>query len=345
MNFFKIIIELFIDMSIYIMFGLIIVGILHEFVKKTWIIKQLGKNNLASVVKAAIIGVPLPLCSCSVVPTAVEIKKEGASNGAAMSFLISTPQTGIDNMIATWGMIGPFLAIFRTITAFITGIIGGIVTNILVKEDKENKEENKEVKTCCHCNKQKVEENVNLITRIIRAIKYAFGTFLDDIAIHFLIGIIISGIISVIIPENFFLNYGLNNTLITMILMILVGIPMYICSTASIPVAMSLILKGLSPGSAFVFLVTGPITNIASLTVLTKVFGKKVMSIYIATVSVLAIVFGLIFDYMIKILNIDILSNISYHAHTESNILSNIIAVIFLGLLIKSIIVKIMSKK
>ncbi len=348
MQFLEVLVEIFIDMSFYTMIGLLLVGILHVFIKKEWIIKQLGKNNLTAVIKSALFGVPLPLCSCGVVPTAIEMKKSGASNGAVISFLISTPQTGIDNIIATWGMIGPFMAVFRAITAFISGIIGGIIVNIFCLKEKIT-----EVKTCCSCsNEQKIEgiekEKLNqkdsIINKCKKVFEYGFITFLDEISIHFIIGILISALISIIIPESFFIDLGLDNGIISMILMVIIGLPMYICSTSSIPIALSLILKGLSPGAAFVFLFTGPVTNIASLIVLGKTFSKKIIAIYISTVIILSIIFGYIFDYIINIFNIDLQQSMIHMGHSQNEISKNILAIAFAVLLVVSIIRKVSNK-
>ncbi len=332
MEFLKELINLFIDMSFYIMIGLLMVGILNSFVNRKWIVKQVGKNNILSVIKAAVIGVPLPICSCGVVPMAVELKKSNASNGAVNSFLISTPQTGVDNIIATWGIIGPFMAIFRAVSAFISGIIGGIVTNIFSEDSIIEKEE----ESCC-CKNKKKEEKKTFKEKVVNIFTYGFGFFLDEIVIHFIIGLIISTLITLIIPNDFFIEYGLNSNFISMIIMILVGLPMYVCSTSSIPIALSLMMKGINPGAAFVFLFVGPVTNMASLIILGKTFGKKLLTIYVSSVIVLSIIFGYIFNYIVDYYNINIMGTTNHlHSHGYS-LLDNILAIIFLILIIFSL--------
>ncbi len=342
MEFIEILIDLFIDMSFYIMIGLLLVGILHVFVKKDWIIKQLGSNSITSVIKSSLIGVPLPLCSCGVIPTAIEMKKSGASNGAVISFLISTPQTGVDNIIATWGLLGPFMAVFRAISAFVSGIIGGIIVNIFCF-----KEEVKEVKQSCCCTNKKndaKEEYESLANKIKRVFKYSFFEFLDEISLHLILGIFVSAIISVLIPEDFFIGIGLDSGILAMLLMVVIGLPMYICSTSSIPIALSLVLKGLSPGAAFVFLFTGPVTNIASLIVLAKTFSKKVIAIYLGSVVILSIISGYIFDYMIGIFGIDLHSHLSHAGHMKNDTVANTLAIIFFVLLTTSMVKKLIKK-
>lgn len=365
--------NLFIEMSFYIVIGLFFTGLLHSFIKKDLILKQVGKNNTSSVVKASVIGVPLPLCSCGVVPTSLYLGKSGASKGAVVSFLTSTPQTGVDSIIATYGMLGPLFAIYRAITAFISGIISGILTNIFCKKekikDKEEKNccsttpkepiccsktkgtiEKKEEQTCCS---KKVEESIcccsktkkptTFLTKIKESLKYGFGDFLDEIVVHFIIGLLIAALISTLIPPNILTNFS--NPIITMAIMVIIGIPMYICSTASIPIAVSLIMKGISPGAAFVFLFAGPVTNIASIVIIIKSLGKKVTSLYLISASICAISFGLLLDYIIKVFGYDMAVQIGSHTSGHHhNLFMTIVSVLFGILLIKSLFKKMKSK-
>ncbi len=393
---------LFLDMSFYIMIGLLIVGVLHSFVDKSFITRQIGKSSIGSVIKASILGVPLPLCSCGVVPTAVELKKQGGSNGAVVSFLISTPQTGVDSIIATGGILGWFMAGFRAVAAFISGIVGGITVNIFGKNEKINsgvspcgceseKEETtscccssnnevKEVSSCscenekeeitscccssnnevkevssCSCENEKEETTsccgsskkpTTFKQKFINIFTYGFGSFLNEIAIHFIIGIIISALITTLIPEDFFVSLGLNNGILSMLLMVILGLPMYICSTSSIPIALSLVMKGLSPAAAFVFLFTGPVSNFASFIVILKTLGKKITALYIGSVIVMALIFGYIFELIIGVTGYDIMNHASHmHEHTESIPWYYMLCGgIFFILLIRSVVIRIISK-
>lgn len=358
-------IDMFMHMSFYILLGLLFVGILHVYIKREKILKHLGKHNFSSVVKASVVGVPLPLCSCGVVPTAIELKKEGASNGAVISFLTSTPQTGVDSIFATYSLMGIVMAIFRPIAAFLSGIISGGIVNIFAKdskvkdegveevtthcccknkEGKEIKQEKEikveEVKHCCQCKQKQTKEK-----KLVKVFKYAYGEFFNEIAIHFLIGILIATIITTFVPTDFFISMGLNEGIVAMISMVIIGLPMYICSASSIPIAMSLIGKGLSVGSGFVFLFAGPVTNIASLIVLNKALGKKVTSIYIACVIICSISFGMLLDVLVtnNIFNIDNMTSIT--SHGETNILSIVSGIIFFVLIIKCIYLKVSKSK
>lgn len=370
---------MFTDMSFYIILGLLCVGVLHVFVKKESILKHLGKDRFSSVVKASAVGVPLPLCSCGVVPTAIELKKGGASNGAVISFLTSTPQTGVDSIFATYSLMGPIMAIFRPIAAFCSGIIGGAFVNLVAKDAKgeddfsnvtsccgdksnENKkssccggsevkievEETPKSSCCCsgksECGKD-IPENVTKQNKLFEVFKYAFGDFLDEISIHFLIGMIIASCISVLLPADFFVSMGLHKGIFSMLAMVLIGLPMYICSASSIPIAMSLMAKGLSLGGGFVFLFTGPVTNIASLLVLSKALGKKVTGIYIASVVVCSMAFGYILDMFVSGLTFSSMNNMSGHAgHGETEFLALLSTWIFAILITKGLVVNILHK-
>ncbi len=312
-NYFMNLSDLFIEMAFYVVIGLVFTGILHVLVKKEWVTKQVGKRGVGSVVKASLIGVPLPLCSCGVVPTAIQLGKSGASKGAVTSFLTSTPQTGVDSIIATYGMMGPLFAIYRAVAAFVSGIVTGTMTDLLVKDEKiaesthscgcgcggEKETPHEEDTSCgCGCGHHHEVKSTRKQSKVEQVFRYAFGEFLDEIAGHFIIGLLIAAGITTIIPENFFL--GFTSPFITMLIMLIVGIPMYVCSTSSIPIAVSFILSGISPGAAFVFLFTGPVTNAASLVMLVKSLGKKTVSIYIASVAVCAIAFGILLDVVVQ---------------------------------------------
>ena len=278
---------LFVEMTPYILFGVIIAGILSVYVNKKYVAKHIGGHTLPSIFKAALFGVPLPLCSCGVVPTTVYLKQAGASKPAAMSFLISTPQTGIDSIVATYGMLGPFFAVFRPVAALLTGMWGGFLS--LVFDHSEEK----------HVKTFEVEEiagEKGFRAKFRKFKNYALVEFVDDIASQFVAGLFLAGIISFLIPDNFFSGSFLADGLPGMIFMIIIGIPLYICSTSSIPIAVALIAKGISPGAAYVFLIAGPATNAASLAVLLKVLGRKQTVIYLASIITGSIIAGFIIN-------------------------------------------------
>lgn len=289
----------FADIAPYMLLGLTFAGILHVFVDKDFVARHLGGHNAASVVKAALLGVPLPLCSCGVLPVAMSLRKGKASDAATISFLISTPQTGIDSIVATWGMLGPVYAIFRPIAALVMGIAGGLATIPFSPKPEHHHEHPKGQFSCNLCFEQ-VPHSHSFRYRAKRVFTYAFHDFLDDISVQLALGIVASGIIAFFLPSNFFEKY-LGNEFLSMLVMVAVGIPMYICATASIPIAVALMLKGLSPGAAFVFLAVGSATNISFMLVIADVMGKKILGVYLTTLTLLSIGMGFALDAIFRL--------------------------------------------
>lgn len=334
--------DLFFEMAPYIMLGLVFVGILKMYFSKDLIIRHVGKNDFKSVLKAAIFGIPLPLCSCGVVPTAVYMAKNGASRGSVVSFLISTPQTGIDSIIATYGMMGWVFAIFRPFAALLMGVFGGLTIKLFDKAKDEPPNER-----AIHSSKNKTTSSQTpqgpLSARFKAAVKYSFTEFLDDISVQFTVGLIIAGLIAYFLPDGFFADSAFSGGFLGMALMIAVGIPMYICATASIPIALTLMMKGLSPGVAFVFLAVGPATNIASITVLSKALGKKITGVYLLTIAVSAIAMGYLLDFIFSLFpgGYDFAHCHVDHVHSSAGIINKeielVIGLIFLILLMLSI--------
>ena len=287
-------IEIFNEMSPYLLFGFFIAGVLHVVFPKDKISKYMGSKNARSVFNASILGVPLPLCSCGVIPTGISFYKNGASKGSTVSFLTSTPQTGVDSILITYSMLGLPFAIIRPIVALLTGLLSGIITNCVDKEQiqSEKLENVLEESTCsgssCSCDHKVPEKNKNLFYRIFH---YAFVEFLQDISKWLMLGVLIAGIITVIIPDNFFESY-IGNEFVSMLIVLIASIPLYICATSSVPVAAALMMKGLSPGAALVFLMAGPATNAATMTMIGKVLGKKTLTVYLGAIIGGALFFG-----------------------------------------------------
>jgi uncharacterized membrane protein YraQ (UPF0718 family)/copper chaperone CopZ len=240
----------------------------------------MGKRNLKSVLYGTLLGIPLPLCSCGVIPTGVSFYKEGASRGATVSFLISTPQTGVDSILATYSLLGLPFAILRPIVALFSGILGGAVTNSRLREEPEEapKAEIKHVA---------VQQSGKFRTMM----RYAFDEFLMDIAKWLIIGLAIAAFIALVLPDDFFTAY-LQYEWMSMLLVLAASIPIYVCATGSIPIAAVLMMKGLSPGAALVFLMAGPATNTATMAVIGKAIGKKTLVLYLSTIIGSALLFG-----------------------------------------------------
>ena len=270
------------QMSPYLLLGFLIAGILHVFVPGTFYNKYLSRDNKFSVLYAALLGIPLPLCSCGVIPTAIGLRNEKASKGAVASFLIATPQTGIDSILATFSVLGLGFAIIRPVAALVTGVCGGLLVNRLVREDTEG------VSASSSCR----SESGNKIWRVLR---YAYFDMIQDIGLRLVIGLIVAALIQVVVPDEFFLHFG-SNPLLQMLVILVVAVPMYICSTGSIPVAAALIMKGLSPGAALVMLMAGPAVNLASILVVRKALGARFTTIYLLVIVGFSILFGLLIN-------------------------------------------------
>jgi len=299
-------------MAPYLLLGLAFAGLLHVVFSKELIVRHLGADSVGSVVKAALLGVPLPLCSCGVIPTALALRKSRASEGAVMSFLISTPQTGVESIVATWGMLGPVFAVYRPLAALVMGVVGGLAARLGRKETQAAVAP--AAFECVLCSSTEVHRH-GWPEKTVAAARYAFGTFLDDISVQLVIGIVISGLISFFIPEDFFARY-VSNDFLGMLLMVAVGIPMYVCATASIPIAMALMMKGLSPGAAFVFLCAGPATNAAAIVLVTHAMGRRFTTVYLATMVLGSLVAGAALNGVFALLgNPDPHASMAHHHH------------------------------
>ena len=281
--------ELLNEMSPYLLLGFLIAGILHEFVPQKLYQSSLSHNNLRSVILAALIGVPLPLCSCGVIPTAMSLRREGVSKGATTSFLISTPQTGADSILATVSLLGVPFAVLRPLIAFVTAILGGCLVNRFDNDD------NRGVYTFADTQNSK-----SFVRKSLSALKYGFIDMLQDIGKWIVIGLIVAGLITVLVPDNFFTAFN-DKPIVNMLIVMLFSVPMYLCATGSIPIAAALMLKGLSPGAALVLLMAGPATNTAAILVIKKVMGMRALLIYLSTIIVGALGFGLVIDYLLPV--------------------------------------------
>ena len=280
-----------VEMSPYLLFGFLLAGILSVLIPHSFIERHLGGRGVLPVLKASLLGVPLPLCSCSVIPVSMSLRKHGASKGSTIAFLLSTPQTGVDSIFVTLSLLGPVFAIFRPIAAFVTGLIGGALVDMFGQgSHAEDQPVPKCSDECC-------SSGGNVADKVLRGLKYGFITLPRDIGRPMLIGLVIAAAITALAPEDYFAD-KLGTGVFAMVVMMLVGIPIYVCATASVPIAAALILKGLTPGAAFVFLMTGPATNAASFVTIWKILGGRTAIIYLATVAGCAILSGILLDYI-----------------------------------------------
>lgn len=284
------------EMSPYLLLGFLLAGIMHAFIPDGWYVKYLSGNTIRSVVNAAVFGVPLPLCSCGVIPTAMSLRREGASKGAVVSFLIATPQTGVDSIFATYSLMGLPFAVVRPVAAFFTAIIGGTFVNMDACRQKESYGAGRESDVKIEAGTER--KHVSLGGRCVEALKFGFVEMMEDIGKWLVAGLVVAGLITVLVPDEFFETFK-NSTTLSMLLVLCVSVPMYICATGSIPIAVALMMKGLTPGAALVMLMAGPACNVASILVVNKVLGRKTLFIYLAAIVCGSMLFGYGIDWLL----------------------------------------------
>lgn len=293
--------ELLLDASVYILFGLLVGGLLKMFLSPSTVARHLGSGRFAPVLKAAFLGIPLPLCSCGVLPAAASLRRQGANRGATTAFLISTPESGVDSIAISYALLDPILTVARPVAAFASAVGAGIAQSLFHPNERTSVAKpdlSCPVDGCCdgiRCAPEVHRRHHGMGERIRVGIKYAFTDLWGDLAGWFWVGMLLAGVITALIPGDFMARY-LGGGLGAMLAMLVVGIPLYICATASTPVAAALILKGVSPGAALVFLLVGPATNITSLTVLIKVLGKRGTVVYLVSIALFSVVAGLALD-------------------------------------------------
>ena len=376
------------EMSPYLLLGFLLAGLMHAFVPQQMYHKYLAKNNFRSVFNAAMFGIPLPLCSCGVIPTAMSLRREGASKGSAVSFLIATPQTGVDSIIATYSLMGLPFAIIRPIAALVTALFGGHMVNVFDKQtttdplptsprggeeahesehcgchhehEKEGcccEHEHHHEETECHCGHHDHEEEcgcgcgcehhshaTTFVGKIGEALEYGFVHMMEDIGKWLVIGLVVAALITVFVPDSFFAIFA-DNSLLSMLLVMCMAIPMYLCATGSIPIAVALMLKGLTPGAGLVLLMAGPASNVASILVIRKVLGTRTQIIYLVSIILGAILFGLGIDYLLpREWFTDFLVSPMNEAHEETALFSWFCTGLLVALLLHALVIRKLRK-
>jgi len=269
------------EISIYLLFGFVVAGLLHIFFPESFVRRHLGKNSFGSVLKSTLFGIPLPLCSCGVVPVAASLRNNGASKGATASFLISTPEVGVDSFLVTYSLLGWVFGLFRIAASLLTAFIAGIAVNLF---DGKNHSGSREFPM----NNNHSETAMDRLKSFFPYLEY---TLLGTIANTLVVGILIAGMISAVIPDGFFEKY-MDYPFLSLLLMLVVGIPMYVCAAASTPIAASLIMKGISPGAALVFLLTGPATNAVTIATVVRMLGKRSAVVYLSAIGIVSLSLG-----------------------------------------------------
>ncbi len=298
-------IGVFYEASVYLLFGFFVAGLLHVYLPADLIARHLGRNDLRSVGLAALFGAPIPLCSCGVLPAAASLKRQGAGRAPLVSFLISTPETGADSVALTYGLMGPVMAVVRPVVAVLTAVIAGIAA-IGVKEEEgvppaadvagdDDRAEAPSEDACDEtCTTAAAPAGAR---RFLHSLQYGFRWVLDDIALSLVVGLLLTGILAGLLPDDFFTEVlGWGSGIMPMLAMIVLGLPLYLCASASTPIAAALMVKGLSPGAALVFLLVGPATNLATMTVVGRLLGRRHLGVYLGAIVLVSLAAGLLVD-------------------------------------------------
>ena len=312
------------EMAPYLLLGMLVSGLISIFIDSSFIFKHIGQKNAGSVLKSTLFGIPLPLCSCGVIPVAATLRESGASKGATVSFLVSTPQTGVDSIFLTYGMLGPMFALFRPLAALASGFFSGIVINNFDHDMHHHLSESD--------NDPKTKDSLH--KRIISGVKYGFLTLPADIVIPLTQGLVVAAAIAILIPPQFIAEHFSSSNLIQYTMMLAVSLPIYVCATASIPIAVVLMAKGITPGAAFIFLMAGPATNASSIAVIKNILGKRTLYHYLVLIAFTAISFGYILDNFLTVTLPDMSSHTHHHVMDDYG--SIILSVIFLVILVNA---------
>lgn len=274
-------------MAPYLILGVVFAGALHVLLPVGFVARHLGGSGFGAVLRAAILGVPLPICSCGVVPVAASLKRSGASDGATVSFLVTTPTTGVDSILATYSLMGSAFAVARVAASVLIGLAAGFAVRLFRQTGQREPDsgEQEEVEQAAASMGQKLHVGLS----------YALGELLGGIARPMIVGLLLGGVIAYLMPVGVIEQY-VGRGLLSYLVMMAVGIPLYVCASGSIPLAAALLAKGLSPGAALVFLITGPATNMATVTVISEMLGRKVLVIYLASLALGSLAAGLATD-------------------------------------------------
>ena len=317
---------IFCALAPWLLLGIFGAGLLHVFLPHGFIHRHIGRDaGFVGILKSTLLGVPLPLCSCGVIPAALGLRKDGASRGASVSFLISTPQTGLDSIFVSAGMIGWPFAIFKVIVALFTGLIGGAFADLLIKENDDGNSFLEESKSS---SKQRSFKELMM---------FSIDDLLGSIWKWIILGVLLSALINIFVPEDWFSGTPLSGGILGMLLVLLFSMPLYVCATASVPIAAALISQGMAPGAALVFLMAGPATNIATIGAVAKSLGFRALIIYLVVIVSSSIAGALLFDYFFVSKELFTVLESHQHVSVFSQVCGGLLALILFRLLAKEL--------
>lgn len=334
--FFQHFLAIFIESAPWLLLGFFIAGIIKALVPTSFLQAHLGDNSVSAIVKGALFGAPLPLCSCGVIPAAIGLRRAGSSKSATTSFLIATPETGVDSVAVTYALLGPLMAIIRPIAAITTAISAGLAVMFVEKHTSTTEISAVTRATCCsEANNVKPtrddEATHSWYAALKTGLRFTFIDLVKDTSAWLLIGLVMAALVMTLLPPEFLREWGA--TPYAYLIMALIGVPMYICATASTPIAAGLLFTGVSPGAVLVFLLVGPATNIATLAIVKSELGKHVLAIYLTIIVVMSFFFGKLTDMLALSLYQDKVTH-APHQHIHTTTFSVVCAVVLALLLI-----------
>lgn len=306
------------EASPWLLLGMLVASVIKVFIPAKWMARILDGKGIWPVVKAAIIGTPLPLCSCSVIPAAVALRRSGVSKASTVSFLVSTPENGADSIALTYALLGPFMTIARPVAAIGSALVAGILTLFTDRNSKglpasvptnpgasvghQPKAQASSCASSSCCSSPPAEPDQTGHpggwAKAKAALRYACDELFGDIAVWLGVGLVLAAVMNALVPPDAMAKWG--SGLLPMLAVMLVGVPMYICATASTPVAAAMLLAGVSPGTVLVFLLAGPATNLATIGIVHRELGWSATWAYLVGVCGTALVAGLATDALLR---------------------------------------------
>lgn len=300
----------------WILVGLLLAGLMEELIPRTLISRHLAGERVPAILKAALIGAPLPLCSCSVLPAAAALRRTGAGRGPTAAFLVSTPETGVDSISTTWALFDPLTTLMRPVAA----VISAFGTGILVSRfggpapARTPDDSNEQAPDCCPLPESSPEPKHSLLRR---SLTKAFGPLSADLAIWLSLGLFLAGLAGALVPADLLSHSG-SALWGQYALALVAGVPVYVCATASTPLAAALVAKGMDPGAALVFLLAGPATNLATLAVVRGLLGLRATLLYLGSIATGAVAAGLILTWLHRHFEMSPVETVLEHLHGEA---------------------------
>ncbi len=308
---------IFQEAALYLLFGFVIAGILHAYILPDTVVKYLHRGRFRSVLYSSLLGIPVPLCCCGVLPAVAGLKRQGANNGACLSFLTSTPETGADSIALTYSLLGPVMTLMRPITGLVTAICAGLLENFTgcsySKTEQITPNRACVVGGCCDasdCDPWSHARHHTVIEKLQAGMRFAFTELMGDLAVWFVLGVILAGIISVLVPESI-ISAVFGSGIVAYLGALIISGPIFVCSTFSTPIAAALVIKGMSPGAALVFLMAGPATNVTTITMVTGLLGKRSLGIYLGSIVVCSMMMAFLTDMIFSVYHISATASMS----------------------------------